>query len=52
MHRAQMMREMCVKPDDAQLAALIKEVKRNGFGDDLVTWDGSSLMTGRQLHSA
>ena len=30
---------------DEQLAALIAEVERNGFGDDLVTADGNSLLT-------
>jgi len=32
--------------DDEQLARLIEEVERNGYGDDLITADGDSLLTG------
>lgn len=35
------------KSNEEQLAALIAEVKRNDFSEDLVTADGSSLMMGK-----
>ena len=38
--------DMDEKSDEEQLAALIDEVRRNGFGDDLTTRDGDSLLTG------
>ena len=38
--------DMFEKSDEEQLAALIDEVRRNGFGDDLTTRDGDSLLTG------
>lgn len=31
--------------EDMELAKLMNEVKRNGYGDDLVTADGESLLT-------
>ena len=37
--------------EEEQLEALIAEVKRNGFGDDLITADGDSLMTGKATHN-
>lgn len=32
-------------PDDEKLAALISEVERNGYGDDLLMNDGDSMLT-------
>jgi len=39
-------KDMNEKSEEERLAALIAEVERNGFGDDLTTRDGDSLLTG------